>query len=100
MSTFLQTGPAERDLYIYVVLPREYSRHGFQCLPLTAAYEIVNANAKWQQHSDTSLRSLGFKQLVYVPQFFFKKVNGKRALLAVKRLDDMLLSGTTENLKR
>jgi len=38
-----------------------------------AAYGLVNANAKWQKHSDEVLRSMGFAQLVYVPQLFYAK---------------------------
>lgn len=43
-STFLQTGIAERD--VYVVPPRECKKRSFYWLLLTAAYGLVNANAK------------------------------------------------------
>lgn len=68
-------------------------RREFYWLLLTAAYGLVNANAKWQQHSDDFLRSIGFEQLVYVPQLFFKRVDGELSLLAVKVVDDILLAG-------
>ena len=45
-SAFLQTGPAERQ--IYVIPPRESSHKHELWLFLTAAYGPVNDNAKWQ----------------------------------------------------
>lgn len=45
-SAFLQTGNAERD--VYVVPPRESSDHGrAQWLLLTPAYGLVITNVKW-----------------------------------------------------
>ena len=43
-SAFLQTGKAQRD--VYVVLPRESHDRAHYWLLLTAAYGLVNANAK------------------------------------------------------
>eukprot|EP00178_Gracilaria_changii_P016074 TRINITY_DN453_c0_g1_i1.p1 TRINITY_DN453_c0_g1~~TRINITY_DN453_c0_g1_i1.p1 ORF type:complete len:311 (-),score=40.62 TRINITY_DN453_c0_g1_i1:1250-2182(-) len=57
-SAFLQTGCAERD--IYVVRPKESKNKSFYWLLLTAAYGLVNASAKWQDQSDslaTAVRS-------------------------------------------
>lgn len=88
---FLQTGSALRD--VYVVPPRESPRRPFYCLLLTAAYGLVNASAEWQRHSDDFLRSLGFLQLVHVPQLFYMRRCEKRCLLAVKVVDDFLLAG-------
>ena len=50
-SAFLQTGKAERD--VYVIPPVESGDRG-KCAWLleTASYGLVNANAKWQVHSD------------------------------------------------
>lgn len=95
-SAFLQTGLAERD--VYVVPPRECSRRRFLCLLLTAAYGLVNANAKWQEHSDSTLHDLGFSQLVHVPQLFYRKVSGTTESLAVKVVDDILVCGQKTHL--
>ena len=95
-SAFLQSGSAERD--VYVVPPRECVKKGFFWLLLTAAYGLVNANAKWQDHSDSFLRDLGFVQLAYVPQLFFRKLNNELHSLAVKVVDDILVSSVSVTL--
>ena len=65
-SAFLQTGDAKRD--VYVVPPRECeSRSRHYWLQLTAADGLLNANAKWQEHGDHFLQSIGFKQVSYIP---------------------------------
>ena len=91
VSAFLQTGKALRD--VYVIPPYESRDSAVYWLLLTAAYGLVNANAKWQKLSDECLRMLGFKQLVYVPQLFYKKLNRHLISVAVKVVDDVLFSG-------
>ena len=54
---FLQSGPAMRD--VYVIPPREFPNRQFRWKLLFATYGLVNANAKWQLHSDTTLLDLG-----------------------------------------
>lgn len=90
-SAFLQTGNADRN--VYVVPPRESKNRSFYWLLLTAAYGLVNANAKSQVQSDNLLFSLGLYQLAYVPQLFYLKHNGKLVLLVVKTVDDILATG-------
>ena len=90
-SAFLQTGDAQRD--VYVIPPRESGDRQHYWLLLTAAYGLVNANAKWQQHSDYLLKSIGMKQLVYVPQLFYKRgVGGDLQVVAVEIVDDVLFT--------
>lgn len=85
---------------VYVVPPRESFHLDFYWLLLTAAYGLVNANAKWQHRSDECLRSIGFSQLVYIPQLFYKQVHGKLCMLAVMVVDDILLAGDRMLLKK
>lgn len=91
-SAFLQTGDALRN--VYVVPPKESENKQHLWLLLAAAYGLVNANAKWQEHSDHLLHELGFKQLVYVPQlFYFQDGSGNLSAVAVKIVDDVLMTG-------
>lgn len=60
-SAFLQTGPADRD--IYVVPPRESKMKSELWLLLAAVYGLINANAKWQVKSDDTFKSLGLTPL-------------------------------------
>lgn len=56
-SAFLQTGDAVRD--VYVISPYESADRGrFHFLLLFGAYELVNANTKWQALSDTLFKDL------------------------------------------
>ena len=65
-STFLQTGSAQRD--VYVVPPRESSTKEHYWLLLKAWYGLLNANAKWQNEIDTFFHELGLHQLLYARQ--------------------------------
>ena len=97
-SAFLQTGDAKRD--VYVVPPRECeSRSRHYWLLLTAAYGLVNANAKWQEHSDQFLHSIGFKQISYILQLFYIREDSDLVSVAVKVVDDILFSGELRHLK-
>ena len=42
-------------------------------LLLTAAYGLVNANAKWHFQSDNLMLVIGLTQSTHVPQLFYKK---------------------------
>lgn len=55
-NVFLQSGPATRD--VYVILPSESEHEGFVWLLTVATYGLVNANAKWQKHSDDTFLDL------------------------------------------
>ena len=87
-SAFLQTGDANRN--VYVVPPRESKNRSFYWLLLTAAYGLVNANAKWQVQSDNLLFTIGHYQLAYVLQLFYLHRDGRLVLLVVKTVDDIL----------
>ena len=95
-SAFLQTGDAKRD--VYVIPPRECRRRSNYWLLLTSAYGLVNANAKWQEHCDYLFSSLGLLQSRYVPQLFFSKGKGLE-ILAVKIVDDVLITGSRINIE-
>ena len=91
-SAFIQTGEAKRD--VYVIPPRESSEKCYYWLLLTADYGLVNFNEKYQAQIDTFLTSLGFLQLIYVPQLFhIMDDGGNNQLLAVNIVDDILLVG-------
>eukprot|EP00178_Gracilaria_changii_P027963 TRINITY_DN936_c0_g2_i2.p1 TRINITY_DN936_c0_g2~~TRINITY_DN936_c0_g2_i2.p1 ORF type:complete len:399 (+),score=36.11 TRINITY_DN936_c0_g2_i2:473-1669(+) len=84
-----------------MVPPRECtSRYRFYWLLLTAAYGLVNASAKWQQLSDSLLRSLGFLQLVWVPQLFYRLQGGALTCLAVKVVDDVLFAAPRHTIEQ
>lgn len=98
-SAFLQSGQAIRD--VYVVPPRESKKRFVYWLLLTSAYGLVNAGTKWQEEVDGSLLSLGFHQLIYVPQLFYKKdENGNLEVLGVKIVDDVLFAAVPDVLRR
>lgn len=97
-SAFLQTGKAQRD--VYVVPPRESLDRRNRWLLLTAAYGLVNANAKWQDQSDTLLHELGLHQLPVVPQLFHIIQNGQLMLLVAKIVDDILVTGVTNEVDK
>ena len=91
-SAFLQSGPATRD--VYVIPPRECPGRQFRWRLLVATYGLVNANAKWQLHSDTTLLDLGLHAVVLIPQLFYMKRDGKLCLIVAKVVDDFLIGGT------
>ena len=97
-NTFLQTGLAERD--VYVIPTRESSNRKSVWLLLAAAYGLVNANSKWQLQSDTAITNMGLTQCRYIPQLFYLKKNRKTVLLVAKIVDDMLVTGETSYVKR
>ncbi|PXF49341.1 hypothetical protein BWQ96_00915 [Gracilariopsis chorda] len=68
------------------------SRCHFYWLPLTAAYGPVDDSANWQQLSENLLRSLGFLQLVWVPQLFHRLQEDGLTCVAVKIVDDVLFA--------
>ena len=91
-SAFLQTGSAQRD--VYVIPPKESADRGFVWLLTVARYGSVNANAKWQVHSDQTFIDMGLNTLVYVPQLFYMHENGELVLIVVKVTDDIFIAGS------
>ena len=49
-SAFLQTGKAQRE--VFLTPPRKRPDRNCYWLLLTAAFCVVNANAKWHEHSE------------------------------------------------
>lgn len=91
-SAFLQTGPAGRD--VYVLPPRESMQRATHVwLLLTAAYGLVNANAKWQMKSDECFFELGLLQCQQIPQLFYMHEDGELVLLVAKVVDDIKAAG-------
>ncbi len=97
-AAFLQTGSADRD--VYVRPPREsHLKTTHVWLLLTAAYGLVNANAKWQNKSDDVMFQLGLTQSKFIPQLFYKKEGGKLVLIVAKIVDDLKAAGVGNNAK-
>lgn len=97
-AAFLETGAAERDVYVKPpVESRMRATHVW--LLLTAAYGLVNANAKWQSKSDAVMLDLGLQQSKHIPQLFFKKKNEELVLVAAKVVNDLKASGKRDNAK-
>ena len=90
-SAFLQTGAAKRD--VYVVPPRECRRKSFYWLLLTSAYGLVNANAKWQEQCEFLFLNMGLCQSRFVPQLFYAVKDSDLEIMAVKIVDDVLITG-------
>lgn len=67
-STFLQTGTAKRD--DYVCPTRESCDLRQHWLLLAAAYEIVNANVKFQNQADGLIMDIGSSHMSVVFQLF------------------------------
>ena len=96
-SAFLQSGPAQRD--VYVIPPRECKERSFYWLLMVASYGLVNASAKWQDHSDTTFLTIGLNAVRYIPQLFYMKKNGVMCLIVAKVVDDILIGGSLEARK-
>ena len=97
-GAFLQSGEASRK--VYVVPPQECENKKFVWLLTVATYGLVNANAKWQMHSDQTLINLGLSTLIYVPQLFYKEDKGRLVLVVIKLTDDILVAGYDQEKKR
>ena len=89
-SAFLQIGEAKRD--VDLVPPRECRRKSFYWLLLTSTYGLVNSNAKLQENCDFLFSNLGFSQSRFVPQPFYAFQNTEIDILAVKIVDDVLIT--------
>ena len=91
-AAFLQTGEAQRN--VYVRPPKESQMKSTHLwLLLTAAYGLVNANAKWQNQSDNVMLDIRLQQSSHVPQLFFEKENGRLVLIIAKIVDDLKIAG-------
>lgn len=90
-SAFLQTGEAQRD--VYVRPPRESRDRRHYWLLLAAAYGLVNANAKFQSQADELIMALGLCHMPLIPQLFYLLKNGVIVLVVIKIVDDLLMTG-------
>lgn len=63
----------------------------------TAAYRLVNANAKRQNKSDQALMNLGLKQSKHINQLFYKYEDSKLCLIVAKVVDDIKAAGPGDN---
>lgn len=65
----------------------------FFWLLLTASYGLVNANTKFQVHSDSLLLAYRLRQVIGVPQMFYYHLNDNLRALMAKTVDDILVTG-------
>lgn len=73
----------------------------FFCWLLKAvAYDLVNANEKWQTRSDGLLLSLGLSRVPIIPQLLFREKNGNLFVLVAKIVDNLLITRTSEAVKK
>ena len=91
LTAFLQTGEAQRA--VYVVPPKECRDRRFLWLLLAAVYGLVNSNAKWQVQSDEAILQIGLVQSKFIPQLFYKIENSRLVLIVAKTFDDLMVSG-------
>lgn len=68
-------------------------------LLLTAAYRLVNENAKWQMNSDGCFLSLGLIPFRRIPQLLYEHANGELLLVVGKIVGDILAAGDNDNAK-
>lgn len=60
----------------------------------TAAYGLVNYNAKWHKMSDNFFRELGLKQCTFMPQLFYARdTTNNLAIVAAKIVGDIIING-------
>ena len=67
---------------------------------MTAAYGLVNTNAKWQLQSDKVMTDHGLVQVTQIPQLFYLERAGTLKLLVAKIVDDLLITGTPDETKQ
>lgn len=66
-----------------------------------SSYGLASARAKWKEEINGSLLELGFFQLTYVRQLFYKKDRrGKLEIVAVKVADDVLFASKPEVIRK
>lgn len=66
-------------------------------LLITAAYELVDANAKWQVQSDQVIFDLGLQQCNQIPQLLYLNHNAELVLVVAKVVDDIKEAGCRDN---
>ena len=96
-AAFLQTGEAYRNAYVRP--PGESKMKSTHLwLPLTAAYGLVDANAKWQKQSDDVMFKLGLSWSNYISQLFYKSEAGKMVLVVAKIVGDLIGAAIGQNV--
>lgn len=87
----MQTGNAERDVYVIPPYESFDSRHYW--LFEVAVNGLVNSNAKWQAIRDGIFCDLGLCQLPWVLQLLYIVENEFLIAVATKIVDDVLFCG-------
>lgn len=93
-AALLQTGVAERDIYV-IALRKSASHSKVLWVLLTAAYGLINANAKWKVHSDALLGELRFIAVKLRPKLLIlpdASSTSQSAALLAKIVDEILIS--------
>lgn len=90
MSSFLQSGKSTGD--VFVISPHERTNRKVYWL-IVASCIIVDANAKWQLHSDNSILDTALHSTVNISQLFCLSDETGLKLVVAKNVDDILVVG-------
>lgn len=93
-GAFMQSGPANRDIYIIPPAGYKKKRQIYWKL-LALAYGVCDAGRQWLKTSDNwIIRDMGMKRLAGAHQLFAKRnEDGKLTLIVARTTDDFLISG-------
>lgn len=98
-TAFIQTGKAERDVWIKP--PTDSKMRSTHLLVLlVVAYGLINSNAKWQKTFDQLFKDFGLIQCQQVPQLFFKHGNNQLIIAGAEAVDYLKVSGPGDQAER
>lgn len=84
---------------MFVRSPSESSqKKGFFWIFNSAAYGLVNTNAKWKVQSNHLIHDLGLLRITLIPELFYIKTSNKLTVLYAQILDDLLFEGQTADV--
>lgn len=83
---------------IYVIPPLECSDKKTYWLLITAAYELVKANSKWQYQYYLLFTQPGLTQCPVIPQLSYIYKSGRIILSAAKIVDEILFTGESDGV--
>ena len=99
-SAYLQAGPMPRTIYVRTPKGWSTSRHILWKL-LKPAYGIVESGRLWQLQVEAWMAGEGINHVIGLPQLFIKYgESGLPILIIAKVVDDMLIAGRKEEIKK
>ena len=101
-AAYLQAGMLERDIYMRP--PRGWTKYIDEVWKLLKpAYGLVETGRLWQLCMGEWMTAYGFETIPGLPQLFILRQTSQRTtvtLIAAKFVDDILLAGTSQELRR